>query len=125
MSTRYAHGGGVSFEFESYHSTIVSKAIILKVAGWDLKRVLLSRGANLLANLLLNTGISDLTGKFSSQLCFTNFDHEDLGSFRLYKRDVFDDLIRSIKGKTYVFQMEVKQNWKDFLSLKTVFCRSY
>ena len=70
LSTRYAQGGGV--------------------AGWDLKRVLMSRGANLLANLLLNTGISDLTG-----------------SFRLYKREVFDDLIRSIKGKTYVFQMEI------------------
>jgi hypothetical protein len=39
-------------------------SVILQVAGWDLKRVLLSRGANLLANLLLNTGISDLTGKF-------------------------------------------------------------
>jgi hypothetical protein len=34
-------------------------------------------------------------------------DYEDVGSFRLYKRDIFDDLIRSIKGKTYVFQMEV------------------
>ncbi|CAM9570104.1 unnamed protein product, partial [Ectocarpus fasciculatus] len=69
-ATRYANGGGV--------------------AGWDIKRVLMSRGANLLANLLLNTGVSDLTG-----------------SFRLYKRDVFDDLIRSVKGKTYVFQMEI------------------
>lgn len=44
--TRYSQGGGV--------------------AGWDVKRVLMSRGANLLANLLLNTGVSDLTG---SVLC--------------------------------------------------------
>jgi dolichol-phosphate mannosyltransferase len=68
--TRYAHDGGI--------------------AGWDLRRILTSRGANLLANLLLNPGVSDLTG-----------------SFRLYKRDVLEDLISSVKGKTYVFQMEV------------------
>jgi dolichol-phosphate mannosyltransferase len=68
--TRYAHGGGV--------------------AGWDMRRVLTSRGANLLANILLNPGVSDLTG-----------------SFRLYKRAVLEDLMRSVKGKTYVFQMEV------------------
>jgi dolichol-phosphate mannosyltransferase len=68
--TRYAHGGGI--------------------AGWDFKRILTSRGANLLANLLLNPGVSDLTG-----------------SFRLYKKSVIEDLMRSVKGKTYVFQMEV------------------
>ena len=68
--TRYALGGGV--------------------AGWDLRRVITSRGANLLANLLLNPGVSDLTG-----------------SFRLYKRDVLQKLIGEVKGKTYVFQMEV------------------
>ena len=48
-------------------------SVILKVAGWDLKRVLLSRGANLLANLLLNTGISDLTGKFFLIIIFVKF----------------------------------------------------
>ncbi len=68
--TRYAHGGGV--------------------AGWDKRRVLTSRGANLLANLLLNPKVSDLTG-----------------SFRLYKKNVLEDLMKSVKGKTYVFQMEV------------------
>jgi dolichol-phosphate mannosyltransferase len=68
--TRYALGGGV--------------------AGWDLRRVLTSRGANLLANLLLTPGISDLTG-----------------SFRLYKKGVLERLMNSVKGKTYVFQMEV------------------
>ena len=70
--TRYALGGGI--------------------AGWDLKRILTSRGANLIANLLLNPGVSDLTG-----------------SFRLYKRQVLEDLLKSVKGKTYVFQMEVRR----------------
>ena len=41
-ATRYAQGGGV--------------------AGWDLKRVITSRGANLLATLLLNPATTDLTG---------------------------------------------------------------
>ena len=49
-----------------------------------------SRGANLLANLLLNPGVSDLTG-----------------SYRLFKKSVFEDLLKSVKGRTYVFQMEV------------------
>lgn len=53
-------------------------------------RVLTSRGANILATLLLNPGLSDLTG-----------------SFRLYKRSVIEDLMASVKGKAYVFQMEV------------------
>ncbi len=48
------------------------------------------KGANLIANLLLNPDVSDLTG-----------------SFRLYKREVLQDLMNSVKGKTYVFQMEV------------------
>eukprot|EP01040_Poterioochromonas_malhamensis_P015702 gene15702-17627_t len=48
------------------------------------------RGANLLATLLLNPKISDLTG-----------------SYRLYKKEVLVDLIQSVKGKAYVFQMEV------------------
>lgn len=68
--TRYAQKGGV--------------------AGWDLRRILTSRGANLLATLLLNPGVSDLTG-----------------SFRLYKKQVLEDLMRSVKGRAYVFQMEV------------------
>ena len=42
--TRYADGGGVS--------------------GWDLRRKLISRGANYLAQILLQPGASDLTGSF-------------------------------------------------------------
>lgn len=72
--TRYAQNGGV--------------------AGWDLKRILTSRGANLLASLLLNPQISDLTG-----------------SYRMYKKEVLVDLIQSVKGKAYVFQMEVSNSF--------------
>lgn len=60
------------------------------MAGWDLKRILTSRGANILATLLLNPNISDLTG-----------------SFRLYKRHIIEDLVTCVKGRAYVFQMEV------------------
>jgi dolichol-phosphate mannosyltransferase len=63
---------------------------LIGVAGWDTRRIITSRGANLLANVLLNPGVSDLTG-----------------SFRLYKTDVLRKLIQKVKGKTYVFQMEV------------------
>jgi len=34
------------------------------VHGWDLKRKLVSRGANFLADMVLNPGVSDLTGSF-------------------------------------------------------------
>lgn len=34
------------------------------VYGWDLKRKLVSRGANFLADTVLNPGVSDLTGSF-------------------------------------------------------------
>ena len=68
--TRYSKGGGI--------------------AGWDTKRVITSRGANLLSNLLLNPGVSDLTG-----------------SYRLYKKHVLADVMKSVVGRTYVFQMEV------------------
>ncbi|VDN98388.1 unnamed protein product [Rodentolepis nana] len=68
--TRYACGGGVS--------------------GWDLKRKIISRGANFLAQLMLRPRASDLTG-----------------SFRLYKKDVLAKLIESSVSRGYVFQMEM------------------
>ena len=68
--TRYALGGGM--------------------AGWDLRRLLISRGANLIATLLLQPDVSDLTG-----------------SFRLYRKPVLEDLIQQTKSRAYVFQMEV------------------
>ncbi|XP_035725731.1 probable dolichol-phosphate mannosyltransferase [Vespa mandarinia] len=60
------------------------------VHGWDFKRKLISRGANFLTQLLLRPGASDLTG-----------------SFRLYKKDVLEQLIKSCVSKGYVFQMEM------------------
>ncbi|CAI9724663.1 Hypothetical predicted protein [Octopus vulgaris] len=60
------------------------------VSGWDLKRKLISRGANYLTQVLLRPGASDLTG-----------------SFRLYKKTVLEDLVNSCQSKGYVFQMEL------------------
>uniref|UniRef100_K3WCE1 Dolichol-phosphate mannosyltransferase subunit 1 n=1 Tax=Globisporangium ultimum (strain ATCC 200006 / CBS 805.95 / DAOM BR144) TaxID=431595 RepID=K3WCE1_GLOUD len=60
------------------------------VYGWDLRRKLTSRVANYLATVLLNPSVSDLTG-----------------SFRLYKRAVIEDIMSSIQGLGYVFQMEI------------------
>lgn len=60
------------------------------VFGWDLKRKLVSRGANFLAATVLRPNVSDLTG-----------------SFRLYKKDVLSKIIDVTKSKGYVFQMEM------------------
>ena len=60
------------------------------VFGWDLKRKLVSRGANLLADTLLRPAVSDLTG-----------------SFRLYKREVLERVIAQTESKGYTFQMEM------------------
>lgn len=60
------------------------------VYGWDLKRKLVSRGANLLADTVLRPGVSDLTG-----------------SFRLYKKAVLQKVIASTESKGYTFQMEM------------------
>ncbi|KAI7098649.1 Dolichol-phosphate mannosyltransferase subunit, partial [Hortaea werneckii] len=68
--TRYAPGGGVY--------------------GWDLKRKLVSRGANLIADTVLRPGVTDLTG-----------------SFRLYKKEILSKVITSTESKGYSFQMEM------------------
>uniref|UniRef100_A0A8P4GKU2 Dolichol-phosphate mannosyltransferase subunit 1 n=1 Tax=Dicentrarchus labrax TaxID=13489 RepID=A0A8P4GKU2_DICLA len=60
------------------------------VYGWDLRRKLISRGANFLTQVLLRPGASDLTG-----------------SFRLYKKKVLESLIERCVSKGYVFQMEM------------------
>lgn len=60
------------------------------VFGWDLKRKVISRGANLLTQILLRPNASDLTG-----------------SFRLYKKAVLQTLVESCVSKGYVFQMEM------------------
>lgn len=60
------------------------------VYGWDLKRKLISKGVNIFADTLLRPGVSDLTG-----------------SFRLYKKDMLQDVITKVQSKGYVFQMEL------------------
>ncbi|KAH9982033.1 glycosyltransferase family 2 protein [Lactifluus volemus] len=60
------------------------------VHGWDLKRKFVSRGANFLADTVLNPGVSDLTG-----------------SFRLYKIAVLRHIITLTVSRGYVFQMEM------------------
>ena len=60
------------------------------VYGWDLRRKLTSRVANFLARTLLGNNCSDLTG-----------------SFRLYKKDVLEKVIKDIVSKGYAFQMEI------------------
>lgn len=49
-----------------------------------------SKGANFLADFLLNPGVSDLTG-----------------SFRLYERAVLEEILPQIQCKGYAFQMEI------------------
>ncbi|NWX26474.1 DPM1 mannosyltransferase, partial [Notiomystis cincta] len=60
------------------------------VHGWDMKRKLISRGANFLTQVLLRPGASDLTG-----------------SFRLYRKEVLQKLMEKCVSKGYVFQMEM------------------
>ncbi|TLD30322.1 hypothetical protein PspLS_02257 [Pyricularia sp. CBS 133598] len=66
--TRYAPGGGVH--------------------GWDLKRRMTSKGANIMADTLLRPGVSDLTG-----------------SFRLYKRNVLEKLFETTDVRGFSMQM--------------------
>jgi dolichol-phosphate mannosyltransferase len=63
------------------------------VYGWNLKRKLISRGANFIAQLLLNPGASDLTG-----------------SFRLYRKDVLLKILERGLPKGFVFQMAILVN---------------
>ena len=60
------------------------------VYGWDLRRKLTSRVANYLATVALNPRVSDLTG-----------------SFRLYKREALGGIVKHVRSKGYVFQMEI------------------
>lgn len=60
------------------------------VFGWDLKRKLTSRVANFIADTMLAPNCTDLTG-----------------SFRLYKKEVLEYLMKNVKSRGYAFQMEV------------------
>lgn len=70
LGSRYIAGGGVY--------------------GWNVVRKLVSLGANLLSRIVLQHGVSDVTG-----------------SFRLYKKSVLQKIIADCKSKGYVFQMEI------------------
>jgi len=72
------------------------------VYGWDLKRKLVSRGANYLADTVLSPGVSDLTGSFRYVPTF-RFNAEA----RLYRLPVLRDIISRCTSKGYVFQMEI------------------
>ena len=75
--TRYALGGGV--------------------AGWDWKRKLISHGANFLASFLL------LSAPFGFGKSFSDL----TGSFRLYDREMLENILPNVKCKGYAFQMEI------------------
>lgn len=60
------------------------------VCGWNLRRKLVSRVANFIAQVVLRPGVSDLTG-----------------SYRLYRRECFDNIMKLMQSKGYVFQMEI------------------
>ncbi|KAJ3440951.1 dolichol-phosphate mannosyltransferase subunit 1 [Anaeramoeba flamelloides] len=60
------------------------------VAGWPFKRKLISTTANYIATTLLNPKVSDLTG-----------------SYRLYKKEVLENIVQKVISKGYVFQMEI------------------
>ena len=60
------------------------------VYGWNAMRKFISRGANFFSSFLLRPVVSDLTG-----------------SFRLYKREIFDDLMKVITNSGHAFQTEV------------------
>ncbi|KAM0677379.1 hypothetical protein BDAP_002062 [Binucleata daphniae] len=68
--------------------------------GWSLKRKIISRGANDLAQIVLGLKSSDATG-----------------SFRIYKRELFDWLVKQVKSVGYAYQIEIlylaeKNNYK-------------
>uniref|UniRef100_A0A5S6QYF8 Dolichol-phosphate mannosyltransferase subunit 1 n=1 Tax=Trichuris muris TaxID=70415 RepID=A0A5S6QYF8_TRIMR len=60
------------------------------VYGWGMRRKLVSRGANALADVMLDCKVTDVTG-----------------SFRLYKREVLKELMEQSVSKGYVFQVEM------------------
>lgn len=66
------------------------------VQGWTFMRKLTSRVANFIASWTLGSNFSDLTG-----------------SFRLYKKEVLEELMACVTTKGYAFQMEILiRAWK-------------
>ena len=66
------------------------------VQGWTFMRKLTSRVANFIASWVLGSQFSDLTG-----------------SFRLYKKEVLEQMMSKVTTKGYSFQMEILiRAWK-------------
>ncbi|CDR93761.1 glycosyl transferase, group 2 family protein, putative [Babesia bigemina] len=59
-------------------------------SGWCFRRVFISKTANFLAQFMLKPKMTDLTG-----------------SFRLYRRSLFESVLKDVKGRGYIFQMEI------------------
>ncbi|KAM0680893.1 hypothetical protein COBT_004141, partial [Conglomerata obtusa] len=72
--------------------------------GWNLKRKIISRGANNLAQVVLGLECSDVTG-----------------SFRIYKKHVFEDLVKKVKSVGYAYQIEILF-WAEQMSFKILEC---
>ncbi|KAK0506389.1 glycosyltransferase family 2 protein [Armillaria luteobubalina] len=93
MDADFSHHVCCSTDYNQ-HCTSLQKAHNLDIPGgvhgWDLRRKLVSRGANFLADTVLSPGVSDLTG-----------------SFRLYRVGVLRHVIAETQSKGYVFQMEM------------------
>jgi dolichol-phosphate mannosyltransferase len=77
------------------------------VHGWDLKRKLVSRGANFLASTVLSPGVSDLTGSFRYASWLSSSAPHSTAFHRLYRRPVLQHIISVTVSKGYVFQMEM------------------
>jgi dolichol-phosphate mannosyltransferase len=80
------------------------------VHGWDLKRKMVSRGANFLAATVLNPGVSDLTGSFRCVVFWSpplNLQPSKLLTYSLYRLPVLRHIISETVSKGYVFQMEM------------------
>ena len=72
------------------------------VQGWTFMRKLTSRVANFMASWVLGSHFSDLTG-----------------SFRLYKKEVLEQMIAKVTTKGYSFQMEILiRAWKNGKSIE-------
>lgn len=82
------------------------------VYGWDLKRKLVSRGANFLAETMLGLGCSDLTGSFRCVRCGVSMPCPSWSTYTrpsrsLYRLPVLRHIISLTTSKGYVFQMEM------------------
>jgi dolichol-phosphate mannosyltransferase len=77
------------------------------VYGWDLRRKIISRGANLLAKIALWPGVSDVTGSYRYVAASQVTSSSNISMCSLYRKEVLEHLIKKVVSKGYVFQMEI------------------